>query len=91
MGLHPSMGTLVLRGSGLNLDPHPIGDGEKGWSWEALKAVFCVPRTLRHQAAGAGCTRVQPIRRGSKDNLALCSNPKGTPSKAGEKDLESIP
>ena len=49
---------------------------------------MCSQNTEAPVTAGA---RVQPVRRSAWDNLSLCSNPKGTPSCAREKDLGGHP
>ena len=76
MGLHPSMGTLVPRVSGLALVPHPIGDGEN-------RGLGRYQNTEVPDTASDGCTKVQPMRRDAWDNLPLCSYRKGTPAVLG--------
>ena len=48
MCLHPSEGTLVLIGTGLDLGPHPAGDVGRGGLGRPLGLALC-SRTLKHQ------------------------------------------
>ena len=80
MGLHPSMGTLVSRESGLALVPHPIGDGENR-SWESW--LLCSGNSEVPGTAGADCTQVQPVGRDAWKTYPYASTPKAPPAVLG--------